>query len=59
MAKILKNIDKIAREKQRDVYLIQFDKKTFPRFNYKEYENRAELLEWMIKTINQSYKLEN
>lgn len=47
MSKILKHIDQIAREKQRDVYIIQFDKKVYPRFNYKEYSYRDELLEWL------------
>ena len=47
MARVLKNIDQIGREKNRDVLFIQFDRKFFPKYDYKNYKNRAELLEWL------------
>ena len=47
MARILKHIDQIGREKNRDVLFVQFDRKVFPKYDYKNYKNRAELLEWL------------
>ena len=55
MPKTIKNIDKIGREKNRDVLYIQFDKKVFPKYNYKNYKNRAELLKW-LDTHNIGYE---
>ena len=46
MARVLKHIDQIGREKNRDVLFIQFDRKVFPKSDYKNYKNRAELLNW-------------
>lgn len=43
----LKSIDKIGREKNRDVLYIAFDEKVFPSNKYKDYENRADLLKWL------------
>ena len=47
MPRVLKHIDQIGREKNRDVLFIQFDKKVFPKYDYKNYKNRAELLIWL------------
>ncbi len=44
MPKTLKHIDKIAREKNRDVLFIQFDRKIFSNYDYKNYQKRAEEL---------------
>ncbi|RLA84618.1 MAG: hypothetical protein DRG78_00940 [Epsilonproteobacteria bacterium] len=47
MARVLKNIDKIGREKNRDVLFIGFDMEVFRGRDYINYKNRAELLEWL------------
>ena len=47
MPRVLKHIDQIGREKNRDVLFVQFDKKVFPKYDYKNYNNRAELLTWL------------
>ena len=49
MAQILKHIDKIAREKNRDVIFINFDREVFPSYKYTEYKDRNELLQWFDK----------
>ena len=43
----LKHIDKIAREKNRDVIFINFNREVFPSYEYKEYKERNELLQWL------------
>ena len=47
MGKILKSIDQIGREKQKTVYIIQFDKKVFKAYDYENYPNRKELLKYL------------
>ena len=55
MARILKHIDQIGREKNRDVLFVQFNKKVFPKYDYNNYKNRTELLTWLDKN-NISYE---
>ena len=43
----LKHIDKIAREENRDVIFINFSKEVFPSYEYREYKERNELLQWL------------
>ena len=47
MPVILKHIDKIAREKNRDVIFINFNKEVFPSYDYEDYKERNELLQWL------------
>ncbi len=47
MLKLLKHIDKIAREKNRDVIFINFAKDVFPSYDYENYKERNELIEWL------------
>ena len=47
MPQAIKHIDKIAREKNRDVIYIAFSKEIFPDYNYKEYKERNDLLQWL------------
>ena len=47
MPQILEHIDKIARDKKRDVIYISFAREIFPSYNYKEYDERKKLLEWL------------
>lgn len=47
MAIALEHIDKIAREKQRDVIYIEFDKKVYPSYEYENYTVRIELMQWL------------
>ncbi len=49
MPQILKHIDKIAREKQRDVLFIEFDREIYPSYDYENYEERKKLLQWLDK----------
>jgi len=49
MPQIVKNIDKIAREKNRDVIYISFSKDKFPSYEYEDYKERNELLMWLEK----------
>ncbi len=46
MPQILEHIDKIAREKGRDVLYIAFDKEVFPDDDYENWSVRNDLLEW-------------
>ena len=45
----LKHIDKIAREKNRDVIFINFNTEVFPSYDYEDYKERNELLQWLDK----------
>jgi len=47
MPQILEHIDKIARDKNRDVIYINFNRENFPSFEYEEYAERNKLLEWL------------
>ena len=55
MPKILKHIDKIAREKNRDVLFITFSKEIFPAYDYENYDERNNLLKW-LKSNNIPYQ---
>ena len=44
---ILKHIDKIAREKKRDVIFINFNQEVFPSYDWKDYDKRNELIKWL------------
>lgn len=56
MPQILENIDKIARDKNRDVIYISFNREKFPSFEYEDYDERNKLLEW-IEANNIPYSL--
>ena len=47
MPVILKHIDKIAREKNRDVIFINFNKEVFPSYDHLKYKERNNLLQWL------------
>ena len=47
MPQIVKHIDKIAREKQRDVLFIDFDREIYPSYDYENYEERNKLITWL------------
>lgn len=47
MAVILDHIDKIARDLQRDVLYVEFDHDHFRTYEYEEYQERKDLMEWL------------
>ena len=47
MAQRIKHIDKIARDKQRDVLFIRFQKDVFPRHDWEHWAVRNELIVWL------------
>ncbi|MDF1878422.1 hypothetical protein JHD46_02070 [Sulfurimonas sp. SAG-AH-194-C20] len=47
MPLIIEHIDKIARDKQRDVIFIEFDREVYPSYDYEKYEECIKLLEWL------------
>ena len=47
MAQILKHIDQIGREKNRDVLYIEFDREIYSNYDYEQYEERNNLLKWL------------
>lgn len=49
MPQLLEHIDKIARDKQRDVLYIKFDREVFPGYDYESWQERTDLLAWMDK----------
>lgn len=56
MPQILEHIDKIARDKQRDVIYIEFDRDIYPDYEYENYEERNNLIEW-LKQHEISYRM--
>lgn len=46
MPYLIEHIDKIAREKGRDVLYILFDRKIFPHFNCEDFPVRTRLIQW-------------
>ena len=46
MPYLIEHIDKIAREKGRDVLLIRFDRNIFPHFNCDDFPVRTRLIQW-------------
>jgi len=49
MGRIIEHIDKIARDKQQDVYLIEFDRKKYNKHKYDQYENINIVMKWLKK----------
>jgi len=49
MPLLLEHIDKIAREKKRDVIFINFDKEIFPSYDWENYDERNNLIKWLKK----------
>jgi len=47
MPMTIEHIDKISRDKKRDVIFINFDRKVYPSFDYQEYEERTNLINWL------------
>jgi len=47
MPMIIDHIDKIARDKKRDVLLIAFDEEIYPSTKSEEYEARKNIIEWL------------
>ena len=47
MAKLIKHIDKIAREVQRDVLYVEFSREVFPDYEWESYVGRNELIAWL------------
>lgn len=54
MPRLLQFIDKIAREKQRDVLMIEFDREIYPDYDYDQWEVRAKFMDWLEQN-NLSY----
>ena len=46
MPYLIENIDKIARDKGRDVLFVRFDKKLFEGFDYEDIPVRKRLIQW-------------
>lgn len=51
MSQIIEHIDKIARDKKRDVLFICFDKDEYPSYDYENFKIRDKIIEWLY--INQ------
>ncbi len=49
MAVAIQHIDKIARDKNRDVLFIEFDREIFPDRDFESWEKRNELIAWLDK----------
>jgi len=47
MAQIIKHIDQIGREQNRDVLYIEFDREIYSDYIYEQYEERNNLLKWL------------
>ena len=47
MPMLLEHIDKIARDLQRDVLFVAFDRDTFPSYEVESYSARNDLLQWL------------
>lgn len=47
MPHLIKHIDKIAREKQRDVLYVQFDSKFYSSDNYEKWKARTRFIHWL------------
>ncbi len=44
---LIKHIDQIAREKQRDVLYVDFDRELYPDYDYKNWQIRQDLINWL------------
>ena len=49
MPQIIEHIDKIARDKKRDVLFVSFDKDEFPDYDYEKYKVRSKVIKWLEK----------
>lgn len=49
MPQIIEHIDKIARDKKRDVLFVSFDKDEFPDYDYENYKIREKIINWLNK----------
>jgi hypothetical protein len=47
MPRILKHVDQIAREKNRDVLYVAFDNEIYDGYDYKEWVSRTQLILWL------------
>lgn len=47
MPKLIEHIDKIARDKNRDVLYIKFNEEIFPGYSYEDWPVRNEILDWL------------
>jgi len=47
MSQLIEYIDKIAREKNRDVLFIRFDREIYPDYDYQDYSERTKLILWL------------
>lgn len=47
MPQVIEHIDKIAREKKRDVLYVSFDEEEFSSYDYDEYEIRDKIIRWL------------
>jgi hypothetical protein len=47
MPMVVEHIDKIARDLQRDVLYIEFDRNVFESYDYDEYTERNNLMDWL------------
>lgn len=47
MPRILKHVDQIAREKNRDVLYVAFDNEIYDDYDYKEWVSRTQLIQWL------------
>ena len=52
MPQMLEHIDKIARDKKRDVIFINFNKEIFPSYDWEKYDKRQELIQWLDNNKN-------
>jgi len=44
---IIEHIDKIARDKNRDILYITFDKEIYPSYEFEEYTQRNNIIKWL------------
>lgn len=49
MPQVIEHIDKIARDKKRDVLFVSFDKDEFTDYHYENYEIRREIIDWLTE----------
>ena len=47
MPRIIQNIDAIARNKGRDVLFVEFNEKSYPNYDYKNWTARTQLINWL------------
>lgn len=47
MPQLIKFIDQIAREKQRDVLYIEFDREFYQDYDYEDWDERTQFIQWL------------